>query len=140
MCIAPMAACSGWNPGRPRPCRSRRMRHYVNRARPGPLDDAIRQDAGRANRDEPGRPAATVLRFPAVVGPNEYRRFQRWLQPMVRGVAELRVQDDWAAWRWTHGFAEDVAEAVVLAATNPAAAGRASIMSANCMRLRWRND
>jgi nucleoside-diphosphate-sugar epimerase len=67
---------------------------------------------------------ATVLRFPAVLGPKEYRRFQRWLQPMVREGDELRIQDDWAAWRWTHGFAEDVAEAVVLAAINPAAGGR----------------
>jgi hypothetical protein len=46
---------------------------------------------------------ASSLRFPAVLGPNEYRRFHRWLQPMVRGNAELRIQDDWAAWRWTHG-------------------------------------
>lgn len=67
---------------------------------------------------------ANILRFPAVLGPNEYRRFQRWLQPMVRGDAELLIQEDWAAWRWTHGFAEDVAEAVVLAVTNAAAAAR----------------
>jgi len=33
----------------------------------------------------------TILRFPAVVGPNEYRRFQRWLKPMLRGDAELLV-------------------------------------------------
>jgi nucleoside-diphosphate-sugar epimerase len=65
-----------------------------------------------------------VLRFPAVVGPKEYRRFQRWLQPMVRGDVELRIQEGWARWRWTHGFAEDVAEAVVLAAANSASAGR----------------
>ena len=66
----------------------------------------------------------TILRFPAVLGPNEYRRFQRWLQPMLRGEDELRVQDDWSQWRWTHGFVEDVAESVVLAATHPCAAGR----------------
>jgi len=72
---------------------------------------------------EPGL-RATILRFPAVLGGGEYRRFQRWIQPMVRGAAELRIQDSWAGWRWTHGFAEDVAEAVVLAAANPAAAGR----------------
>src|SRR5262249_26337194 len=65
-----------------------------------------------------------VLRFPAVVGPKEYRRFQRWLQPMVRGDVELHIQEGWASWRWTHGFAEDVAEAVVLAAANSASAGR----------------
>jgi nucleoside-diphosphate-sugar epimerase len=72
---------------------------------------------------EPDLPA-TVLRFPAVLGPGEYRRFQRWLQPMLRGDAELRVQEGWSDWRWTHGFAEDVAESVVLAATNPRAMGR----------------
>ena len=66
---------------------------------------------------------ATILRFPAVLGPNEYRRFQRWLKPIVRGETELRIQESWSEWRWTHGLAEDVAEAVVLAATNPIAAG-----------------
>src|SRR5262249_7021135 len=65
-----------------------------------------------------------ILRFPAVLGPKEYRRFQRWLQPMLRGDVELRIQDGWARWRWTHGFAEDVAEAVVLALTNTTSAGR----------------
>src|ERR1039457_4083878 len=59
-----------------------------------------------------------VLRFPAVLGPKEYRRFERWLQPMLRGDMQLRIQEGWASWRWTHGFAENVAEAVVLAATN----------------------
>jgi len=67
---------------------------------------------------------ATILRFPAVVGPSPYRRFERWLRPMLRGAAELPIQQRWSEWRWTHGFAEDVAESVVLAATHPAAAGR----------------
>ena len=67
---------------------------------------------------------ATILRFPAVLGQGEYRRFRRWLQPMLRGDAELRIQDTWAEWRWTHGFAEDVAESVVLAAIHPSSAGR----------------
>jgi nucleoside-diphosphate-sugar epimerase len=66
----------------------------------------------------------TILRFPAVVGPKEHRRFHRWLQPMLRGDAELQIQKEWARWRWTHGFAEDVAESVVLAATNSSAAER----------------
>jgi nucleoside-diphosphate-sugar epimerase len=37
---------------------------------------------------------------------------------------ELRIQQGWAAWRWTHGLAEDVAEAVVLAVTRSSSAGR----------------
>ena len=66
----------------------------------------------------------SVLRFPAVLGPKQYRRFQRWLQPMLRADMELRIQEGWARWRWTHGFAEDVAEAVVLGATKTSSAGR----------------
>jgi nucleoside-diphosphate-sugar epimerase len=65
-----------------------------------------------------------ILRFPAVIGPNEYRRFHSWLEPMLRGDTELRIQDGWAGWRWTHGLAEDVAEAVALAAINSLSAGR----------------
>ena len=33
---------------------------------------------------------ATILRYPAVMGPDKYRRLQQWLQPMLRGDAELR--------------------------------------------------
>jgi nucleoside-diphosphate-sugar epimerase len=65
-----------------------------------------------------------ILRFPAVVGTKDYRRFQRWLKPMLRGDVEVRIQEGWAKWRWSHGFAEDVAEAVVHAVTNSASAGR----------------
>jgi nucleoside-diphosphate-sugar epimerase len=66
----------------------------------------------------------SILRFPAVIGPNEYRRFHRWLEPMLRGDTELRLQAGWAGWRWTHGLAEDVAEAVTLAAIHSRSAGR----------------
>lgn len=65
-----------------------------------------------------------ILRFPAVVGPKDCRRFRTWLLPMLRGDMNLHIQDGWARWRWTHGFAEDVAEAVVLAVTNAASKGR----------------
>ncbi|MBV8841846.1 MAG: NAD-dependent epimerase/dehydratase family protein [Bryobacterales bacterium] len=66
----------------------------------------------------------TILRFPAVFGAKEYRRFKNWLQPMVRGEPDVRIQEGWATWRWTHGFVEDVAEAIVFAATKPLSAGR----------------
>jgi nucleoside-diphosphate-sugar epimerase len=65
-----------------------------------------------------------ILRFPAVLGPKDYRRFQRWLQSMLRGDVELRIQDGWSGWRWTHGLAEDIAEGVVDAVTNSVSAGR----------------
>jgi nucleoside-diphosphate-sugar epimerase len=43
---------------------------------------------------------------------------------MLRGEMKLRIQDGWAEWRWTHGFAQDVAEAVVDAVINSASVGR----------------
>jgi len=83
-------------------------------------DKILVEQAARSRTDLP----VTILRFPAVLGHREYRRFQRWLQPMLRGDAEVRIQEGWSTWRWTHGFVEDVAESVVLAVTNPQAAGR----------------
>jgi len=66
----------------------------------------------------------TILRYPGVYGPcDPYRRFQGWLTQMAAGQ-EIRIAGDHAAWRWTHGYVEDVATAVVLAATLDHAAGR----------------
>jgi nucleoside-diphosphate-sugar epimerase len=66
----------------------------------------------------------TILRYPAVYGPNDGHRFRPWLGPMLEGVGEIKVQDGFPDWRWTHGYAEDVAEALVLAATDLRATGR----------------
>jgi nucleoside-diphosphate-sugar epimerase len=69
----------------------------------------------------------TILRYPAVYGPNDTQRFGPWVHQMgVRqmGAPEIRMDEAFAAWRWTHGFAENVAEAVVLAVTQERAAGR----------------
>jgi nucleoside-diphosphate-sugar epimerase len=57
----------------------------------------------------------TILRYPAVWGPNDpQRRFRAWLERM-RTESEIRIAADFAAWRWTHGYVEDVAWATTLA-------------------------
>jgi nucleoside-diphosphate-sugar epimerase len=56
---------------------------------------------------------ATVLRLPKVYGPG--------------GNADLATVYRFRhhhSWRWTHGYVENVAAAIVLAATDPAACGR----------------
>lgn len=56
---------------------------------------------------------ATVLRLPKVYGP--------------RGNADLATvyqYREWPHWRWTHGYVENVAAAIVLAALSTAAANR----------------
>jgi len=59
----------------------------------------------------------TVLRLPAVYGPeDEYHRFASWLKGMAR-ENRLLLSEREASWRWTHGYVEDVAHAIVLAVT-----------------------
>jgi nucleoside-diphosphate-sugar epimerase len=65
--------------------------------------------------------------------PGSQGKSTRWLQPMLRGDKELPIQEGWAGWRWTHGFAEDVAEAVVLAAMNSFSAGRVYNVGERCI-------
>jgi nucleoside-diphosphate-sugar epimerase len=86
----------------------------------GEYDKVLVEQALRAQSEMP----VTILRFPAVYGPNDAHRLGRWLRPMLDGAGEVKIEQRFARWRWTHGFAEDVAEAVVLAATDPRAAGR----------------
>jgi len=87
---------------------------------PGQYDKVLVEAALRAQTELP----VTILRFPAVFGPHDYHRFRPWVQKLVPAANEIRLQEDFARWRWTHGFVEDVAESVVLAVTQQAAAGR----------------
>jgi nucleoside-diphosphate-sugar epimerase len=64
-------------------------------------------------------PRATILRLPAVYGPNdEQHRFAAWLQP------DAKIDVKQAGWRWTRGYVENVAHAIILAALSDRAAGR----------------
>jgi len=89
------------------------------------LDDqydkvSVEQEARRA-----AHLAVTILRLPMVYGPGDplHRLF-----PIVKRVDDGRrvilLADRFAAWRGTRGYVEDVAAAIVLAATSPAAVGR----------------
>ena len=82
-------------------------------------DKILVEQAFRAQSDIP----ATILRFPAVYGPNDMHRFGPWLKKM-EASAELKIDEAFANWRWTHGFSEDVAHAVLLAITDDRAIGR----------------
>ena len=63
-------------------------------------------------------PRTTILRLPAVYGPNdEQHRAAPWLKP----GAKIDVKQ--AEWRWTRGYVENVADAIMLVATNERAAG-----------------
>lgn len=72
-----------------------------------------------------GDPPTTVLRLPAVYGPNDRQyRFYPFVKRMLDGRPAILLSRENAGWLWTHAFAADVGEAVALAAGHPAAAGR----------------
>lgn len=68
---------------------------------------------------------ACVLRLPAVYGPGDQgHRFGAWIKRMTPGNAEFLIGETYAAWRWTHGYVENVAEAIALAAVDERANGK----------------
>jgi nucleoside-diphosphate-sugar epimerase len=79
----------------------------------------------RATLDEPAM-RGTVLRLPAVYGPGDRRRHRvgRYLTRMDPPPHALDLDAGLAGWRWTRGYVEDVADAIVVASTDPRAIGR----------------
>lgn len=69
--------------------------------------------------------AGTVMRLPAMYGPGDsYHRFFGYLKRMEDKRPFILLGKEQARWRWTHGYVENVALAVVLAVTDQRAAGR----------------
>jgi nucleoside-diphosphate-sugar epimerase len=67
----------------------------------------------------------TVLRLPAVYGPcDRQHRLFPYLKRMDDGRPAIPLSDDMAQWRWSRGYVEDVAAAILLAVTDDRAAGR----------------
>ncbi len=69
--------------------------------------------------------AGTVLRLPMVYGPRDrLHRFWPYLKRMDDRRPAILLQEDIARWRSPRGYVENVAAAIVLAATDERAAGR----------------
>jgi nucleoside-diphosphate-sugar epimerase len=83
-------------------------------------DKILVERAVRSGSELPG----TVLRLPAVYGPgNEQHRLSAHLKRMADERPAILIGEGQARWRWTHGYVENVAEAIALAVTEPQAAG-----------------
>lgn len=68
---------------------------------------------------------ATVVRLPAVYGPGDRQhRLRPYLQRMASAGDRLLLEVEQARWRWTRGFVENVAAALVLMVRDPGSAGR----------------
>ncbi len=67
----------------------------------------------------------TILRLPMVYGPGDYQhRLYSYLKRMDDQRPAILLDEAEAHWRWTHGYVENVADAIALAVTNERAAGR----------------
>ena len=78
----------------------------------------------RVAMSDPDLPG-TILRLPAVYGPGDDKhRFLPYIKRMDDGRPAILMSTGQAAWRWTHGYVEDVAAAIALAVTKDRAAGR----------------
>lgn len=66
----------------------------------------------------------TVLRLPMVFGPNDYQhRIHGYLKRMDDERPAILLEEGTESWRWSSGYVENVADAIVLAVTDARAAG-----------------
>jgi nucleoside-diphosphate-sugar epimerase len=87
-------------------------------------DDYEKIVVERVAMSDPELPG-TVLRLPMVYGPGDYQhRMFPFLKRMDDGRPAILMDEREAEWKWTHGYVENVADAIALAVTNERAAGR----------------
>jgi nucleoside-diphosphate-sugar epimerase len=87
------------------------------------MDDYDKIPVERAATERAGLPAV-IVRLPMIYGPGDrHGRFAWAVGPMRAKAPAIELDRDWAAWRTSYGFVDDVAAGLALAATHPAAGG-----------------
>ena len=87
------------------------------------MDDYDKIPIERALGEQPDL-RGVVVRLPMVYGPGDRQRRFAWaIRPMLAKAAVIDVDAQWAAWRTSYGYVDDVAAGLALAATHPAANG-----------------
>jgi nucleoside-diphosphate-sugar epimerase len=88
------------------------------------MDDYDKIPAERVIMNHPEF-AGTILRLPAIYGPHDSQhRMFPYLKRMLDGREAILLEEGEANWRWTHGYVENVADAIALAVTDKRASGR----------------
>jgi nucleoside-diphosphate-sugar epimerase len=92
----------------------------------------------QAAKREPELPV-TILRLPLVYGLGDpKRRLWPYLGRMHDGRETILLAAEKAGWRWTRGYVENVADAIVAAIENPHAAGRVyNVGGADLTEAEW---
>ncbi len=87
-------------------------------------DDFDNLDAERAAPADPALPS-TILRLPATHGPGDRQhRLARYVRAMHDDRRAIVLGSTHARWRWSRGYAENVAAAIALAVVDERASGR----------------
>lgn len=69
--------------------------------------------------------SGTILRLPAIYGPHDFQhRMFPHLKRMLDGREAILLEEREASWRLTHGYVENIADALALAVTDERASGR----------------
>jgi nucleoside-diphosphate-sugar epimerase len=78
----------------------------------------------RIAQSDPNLPC-TILRYPAVYGPGDHLgRLQAWVRRIEDARPFILIGKGQSTWRFTHGYVENVSQALVLAITQNEASGR----------------
>ncbi|MCI0439776.1 MAG: NAD-dependent epimerase/dehydratase family protein [Chloroflexi bacterium] len=113
----------GFEPGPPDPTPLTEDSPLRERLRPHG-DDYEKILVERVIMGDPDLPG-TILRLPAVYGPGDpQNRLHPHLKRMDDNRPAILVQDNVARWRWSRGYAENMASAIALAVTDERAASR----------------
>jgi nucleoside-diphosphate-sugar epimerase len=83
-------------------------------------DKIVLEDAVRAET----RFASTIIRAPMIFGPRDPQHRFAWAIASVKAGGLVKMDERAAKWPNSYGYVDDVAEAMLLAALDPRAAGR----------------
>ncbi|MEO8759191.1 MAG: NAD-dependent epimerase/dehydratase family protein [Devosia sp.] len=110
------------------PLRGFRFPYRQNTRRPQGVEDDLFDDYDKIVLEEAAaadrRFETTVIRAPMIFGPGDKQHRFAWAINAIRAGGPMRVDARGAGWLNSYGYIDDVAEAMVLAANSPKAAGR----------------
>jgi nucleoside-diphosphate-sugar epimerase len=108
--------------------RSFRFPYRQNSRRPNGVEDNLFDDYDKIILEEAargdGRFETTVIRAPMIFGPGDKQYRFKWAIDAVKAGGTIELDERAARWPNSYGYITDIAEAILLAATTPAAAGR----------------